>query len=46
MDRAEILVCFRGHRTLLNTVFMSGLGHVLMEKMGFETVRSGGDCGG
>ena len=46
MDRAEILVCFRGHRTLLNAVFMSRLGHVLMEKMGFEIVRSGGDFGG
>ena len=36
---AEILICRRGHRPLLNAVFMARLDHVSMEREGSENFR-------
>src|SRR5277367_3898030 len=45
-NRPEVLVCCRIHQTLLNSVFMTRLDYVLMEKRACGIMCSGGYFGG
>jgi len=40
-DWAEVFICRRGHRTLLNYVFMARSDHIFMDKQGCEIFRNG-----
>src|SRR5271168_1355766 len=40
-DLAESFICLRGHRTLLNAIFVARLDHAFMERKGCENFRDG-----